>query len=59
MILFQFMRIFLELFRKAGMSLAAIKPNIVFVLGGPGAGKGTQCEKIVQVFIFLFHNFFF
>ena len=21
-----------------------VKPNVVFVLGGPGAGKGTQCE---------------
>jgi adenylate kinase family enzyme len=21
--------------------------NIVFVLGGPGSGKGTQCERIV------------
>lgn len=28
---------------------AAFKPSIVFVLGGPGAGKGTQCEKIVNV----------
>ena len=25
------------------------KPNVVFVLGGPGAGKGTQCSLIVQV----------
>lgn len=25
------------------------KPNVVFVLGGPGAGKGTQCSKIVEV----------
>lgn len=25
-------------------------PNVVFVLGGPGAGKGTQCEKIVNHF---------
>ena len=25
-------------------------PNVVFVLGGPGAGKGTQCEKIVNEF---------
>ncbi|GAB0097640.1 UMP-CMP kinase [Sergentomyia squamirostris] len=26
------------------------KPNIVFVLGAPGSGKGTQCEKIVEKF---------
>ena len=25
------------------------KYNVLFVLGGPGAGKGTQCEKIVEV----------
>lgn len=24
-------------------------PKVIFVLGGPGAGKGTQCLKIVQV----------
>ena len=23
--------------------------NVVFVLGGPGAGKGTQCARIVEV----------
>lgn len=28
----------------------AMKPKVVFVLGGPGAGKGTQCQKIVQNF---------
>ncbi|PIK49147.1 putative UMP-CMP kinase isoform X5 [Apostichopus japonicus] len=28
------------------------KPLIIFVLGGPGAGKGTQCEKIVEKFGF-------
>ncbi|KAF7223293.1 UMP-CMP kinase isoform X2 [Nothobranchius furzeri] len=26
------------------------KPNVVFVLGGPGAGKGTQCSKIVETY---------
>lgn len=24
--------------------------NVVFVLGGPGAGKGTQCQKIEETF---------
>jgi len=24
------------------------KPQVVFVLGGPGSGKGTQCSKIVE-----------
>lgn len=23
-------------------------PKIIFVLGGPGAGKGTQCSLIVK-----------
>ena len=26
------------------------KPQILFVLGGPGAGKGTQCSYLVQKF---------
>ncbi|MGH0122536.1 UNVERIFIED_CONTAM: hypothetical protein FKN15_038086 [Acipenser sinensis] len=25
-----------------------MKPQVYFVLGGPGAGKGTQCAKIVE-----------
>jgi hypothetical protein len=28
----------------------ANKPLVVFVLGGPGAGKGTQCANIVREF---------
>ncbi|EDX14522.1 UMP-CMP kinase [Drosophila simulans] len=28
------------------------KPKVVFVLGGPGAGKGTQCSRIVDRFQF-------
>jgi len=32
--------------RESSMGL----PNIVFVLGGPGAGKGTQCMNIVKEF---------
>ena len=31
----------------------AIAPlPVVFVTGGPGSGKGTQCEKIVSTFNF-------
>lgn len=29
------------------------KPNVVFVLGGPGAGKGTECAKLVDEFGFV------
>ncbi|XP_014246681.1 UMP-CMP kinase [Cimex lectularius] len=28
-------------------------PKVVFVLGGPGAGKGTQCSKIVDKYNFV------
>lgn len=27
-------------------------PKIIFVLGGPASGKGTQCAKIVEDFGF-------
>lgn len=30
-----------------------IKPKVIFVLGGPGAGKGTQCANIVKEFGFV------
>lgn len=30
------------------MSATAEKPKIVFVLGAPGSGKGTQCANIVN-----------
>ena len=32
---------------------AAPTPQIVFVLGGPGSGKGTQCSRIVERFDFV------
>lgn len=38
--------------RGSNMSGDSAKPKIVFVLGAPGAGKGTQCEKIVEHFGF-------
>ncbi|KAG8175429.1 hypothetical protein JTE90_002859 [Oedothorax gibbosus] len=31
----------------------ASTPKVVFVLGAPGAGKGTQCKKIVDNFGFI------
>lgn len=30
--------------------MSAVKPNVVFVLGPPGSGKGTMCQKIVEKF---------
>ncbi|KAH8247124.1 hypothetical protein KR032_009878 [Drosophila birchii] len=33
-------------------NMSVEKPKVVFVLGGPGAGKGTQCSKIVDRFQF-------
>lgn len=37
---------------EANESAAEKKPTIVFVLGGPGSGKGTQCAYIVEHFGF-------
>lgn len=34
-----------SLFYRVSLTM---KPQVVFVLGGPGAGKGTQCSKIVE-----------
>ncbi|CAL5398204.1 unnamed protein product [Camellia sinensis] len=33
-----------------GSSLSEKKATVVFVLGGPGSGKGTQCTNIVEHF---------
>ncbi|GAQ89617.1 nucleotide kinase activity [Klebsormidium nitens] len=30
-----------------------LKPIVIFVLGGPGSGKGTQCENIVREYGFV------
>ncbi|XP_013414444.1 UMP-CMP kinase [Lingula anatina] len=39
-----------RLIHKMAETVKAQKPNVVFVLGGPGAGKGTQCDMIVKEF---------
>ena len=36
--------------RAVDASTPSGKPSVVFVLGGPGSGKGTQCERIVKNF---------
>nr|KJB78716.1 hypothetical protein B456_013G014300 [Gossypium raimondii] len=36
--------------KDINVSLAEKKPRVVFVLGGPGSGKGTQCANIVEHF---------
>ncbi|EDW85081.2 uncharacterized protein Dwil_GK12802 [Drosophila willistoni] len=38
--------------KVSGITMANETPKVVFVLGGPGAGKGTQCSKIVDRFQF-------
>ncbi|XP_030750935.1 UMP-CMP kinase [Sitophilus oryzae] len=40
----------ISLFSTALKHVLKMTPNVVFVLGGPGAGKGTQCQKIVEHF---------
>lgn len=40
----------MEIARKA---LGGRKPQVIFVLGGPGAGKGTQCARMVEEFGFV------
>lgn len=34
----------------AGFPVTTLNRSIVFVLGGPGSGKGTQCAKLVEEF---------
>ncbi|XP_010551751.1 PREDICTED: UMP-CMP kinase 3-like [Tarenaya hassleriana] len=36
--------------KEANGSATEKKPSVVFVLGGPGSGKGTQCANIVEHF---------
>lgn len=34
--------------RLASRANKYVKPQVIFVLGGPGAGKGTVCQRIVE-----------
>jgi len=34
-----------RVFNECG--LIKSKPKVIFVMGGPGAGKGTQCNKLL------------
>ncbi|KAG2672036.1 hypothetical protein I3760_13G019700 [Carya illinoinensis] len=36
--------------KEVNGTVAEKKPTVIFVLGGPGSGKGTQCANIVQHF---------
>lgn len=48
--MFHFTRILRTITHSVKRTMSsAVKPTVIFVLGGPGAGKGTQCEKIVKV----------
>ena len=35
-------------FSNAGLIDLKRKPQVIFVMGGPGAGKGTQCGKLLK-----------
>lgn len=30
--------------------------QVLFILGGPGSGKGTQCENLVSTYGFIHHS---
>ena len=36
-----------NVFGDAGLVEVKRKPQVIFVMGGPGAGKGTQCGKLI------------
>lgn len=32
------------------------KHQVIFILGGPGSGKGTQCDNLVNTYGFLHYS---
>ncbi len=33
--------------------MQSLKNKVIFILGGPGSGKGTQCELIVKKYNYI------
>jgi len=42
-------------FKVSATGAVQIKQQVVFVLGGPGSGKGTQCERLTKEFSDIAH----
>ena len=49
----------IDILSNISRKIMPTKPLVLFVLGGPGAGKGTQCANLVRVSQFLFNLFLY
>ena len=49
----------IDILSNISRKMMPTKPLVFFVLGGPGAGKGTQCANLVRVSPFLFSLFLY
>lgn len=38
--------------QRKKMSDSCVQCSVIFLIGGPGSGKGTQCERIVEKYGF-------
>ena len=47
------MRFWNPALRRPTTTAQVPRPKVLFVLGGPGAGKGTQCARLVDEFGFV------